>query len=148
MLAKDVTSRTFSMYYPDSRPGHGLCSIVASSNARYEDWVDIPEEQYVKDKAKLAEDALDALEKYLPNIREKIDHIEVSTPRTFKRYTLHLGGSSFGTKFEGLEISQGLPNEAPGLFHTGSVAIIMSGWLGAANYGVIVANEVDKYLGE
>ena len=33
-----------------------------------------------------------------------------------------------------------------GLFHAGSVGIIMSGWLGAMNYGVIVANEVDKYL--
>jgi hypothetical protein len=33
-----------------------------------------------------------------------------------------------------------------GLFHSGSVGIIMSGWLGAMNYGVIVANEVDKYL--
>ena len=33
-----------------------------------------------------------------------------------------------------------------GLFHAGSVGIIMSGWLGAANYGVIQANEVDSYL--
>jgi hypothetical protein len=33
-----------------------------------------------------------------------------------------------------------------GLYHTGSVGIIMSGWLGAANYGVITANEVDRYL--
>jgi hypothetical protein len=32
------------------------------------------------------------------------------------------------------------------LFHAGSVGIIMSGWLGAANYGVIVANETDKFL--
>jgi hypothetical protein len=40
----------------------------------------------------------------------------------------------------------GLPEEIPGLFHTGSVGIIMSGWLGAANYGVIVANNVDKFL--
>jgi hypothetical protein len=40
----------------------------------------------------------------------------------------------------------GLPEEISGLFHTGSVGIIMSGWLGAANYGVIVANNVDKFL--
>ena len=33
-----------------------------------------------------------------------------------------------------------------GLFHAGSVGIIMSGWLGAINYGVIVANEVDALL--
>jgi hypothetical protein len=36
--------------------------------------------------------------------------------------------------------------EIPGLFHTGSVGIIMSGWLGAANYGVIVADHVDEFL--
>jgi len=40
-----------------------------------------------------------------------------------------------------------LPKQVPGLFHTGSTGIIMSGWLGAINYGVIVANEADKYLG-
>ena len=28
----------------------------------------------------------------------------------------------------------------------GSAGIIMSGWLGAVNYGVIVSNEVDQYL--
>ena len=33
-----------------------------------------------------------------------------------------------------------------GLFHVGSVGIIMSGWLGAINYGVIVANDVDGHL--
>ena len=27
----------------------------------------------------------------------------------------------------------------PGLYHAGSVGIIMSGWLGTINYGVIVA---------
>lgn len=148
MLSKNVTSRTFSVYYPDMRPGGPeRYTIVASSNARYEDWDGLTPEQYKAEKARLAEDTLDALEKYVPGARAKIDHLEVATPRTFKRYTLHVKGSSFGTKFEGLEISQNLPKEAPGLFHTGSVAIIMSGWLGAANYGVIVANEVDKYLG-
>jgi hypothetical protein len=33
-----------------------------------------------------------------------------------------------------------------GLYHAGSVGIIMSGWLGAINYGVIVANDVDALL--
>jgi phytoene dehydrogenase-like protein len=148
MLSKNVTSRTFSVYYPDMRPGGPeRYTIVASSNARYEDWDGLTAKDYKAQKARLAEETLDALEKYVPGAREKVDHLEVATPKTFRRYTLHVKGSSFGTKFEGLEISQNLPKEAPGLFHTGSVAIIMSGWLGAANYGVIVANEVDKYLG-
>jgi hypothetical protein len=39
-----------------------------------------------------------------------------------------------------------LPKQITGLYHAGSVGIIMSGWLGAMNYGVIVANEVDGQL--
>ena len=35
-----------------------------------------------------------------------------------------------------------------GLYHAGSVGIIMSGWLGSMNYGVIIANKLDKYLYE
>ena len=147
MLAKEVTSRTYSVYYPEMRPGHDRCAIVASSNARYEDWANLPEDQYSKDKDHLAKETVKDLERFLPGVSGNIDHLEVSTPKTFERYTLHRAGSSFGTKFEGLPISQGISEEVPGLFHTGSVAIIMSGWLGAANYGVIVANEVDKYLG-
>jgi hypothetical protein len=65
---------------------------------------------------------------------------------TFERYTLHLDGASFGTKFEGLAVSRAIPQQIAGLYHAGSVGIIMSGWLGAVNYGVIVANEVDSLL--
>jgi len=61
-------------------------------------------------------------------------------------YTRHLEGANFGTKFEGLAVRRGLPQQIEGLYHAGSVGIIMSGWLGAVNYGVIVANEVDALL--
>ncbi|HEB72882.1 MAG TPA: NAD(P)/FAD-dependent oxidoreductase [Nitrospirae bacterium] len=146
LLSKDVTSRTFSVYYPNTRPKHKRMAIVASTNARFDDWADLTDEEYQHDKDHLAQTTIDALEKYIPGVRRKIDHVEVSTPRTFKRYTLHVGGSSFGTKFEGLKISRGISEQVRGLYHTGSVAIIMSGWLGAANYGVIVANEADRYI--
>ncbi len=146
LLSRNTTSRTFSIYYPHTRPGSDMYSIVASSNANFADWADLSEQDYRVSKTDLIQRTLSALEKYLPGIRGKIDHVEAATPRTFQRYTLHLGGASFGTKFEGLKISMGLPKEIPGLFHTGSVGIIMSGWLGAANYGVIVANDVDKFL--
>jgi phytoene dehydrogenase-like protein len=146
LRSKNTTSRTFSIYYPQTRPGSDMYSIVASSNANYEDWANLSEQEYRASKEELIQRTLNALEKYVPKIRDKIDHLEAATPRTFQRYTVHLGGASFGTKFEGLKISMGLPKEIPGLFHTGSVGIIMSGWLGAANYGVIVANDVDKLL--
>ncbi|MDC0308297.1 hypothetical protein OAL44_04080 [Planctomycetaceae bacterium] len=102
--------------------------------------------QYQKDKTELCEGTLDCLEQYVPNIRQKVDHIEASTPRTFEHYTRHWNGASFGTKFEGLQVSKDLPEQIGGLYHAGSVGIIMSGWLGAVNYGVIVSNDVDKYL--
>jgi phytoene dehydrogenase-like protein len=123
-----------------------MYSIVASSNANYDDWANLSEEEYQASKEELIQRTLNALEKYIPKIRDKIDYLEAATPKTFQRYTLHLSGASFGTKFEGLKVSMRLPKEIPGLFHTGSVGIIMSGWLGAANYGVIVANDVDKFL--
>ncbi|MCI0358462.1 MAG: phytoene dehydrogenase, partial [Planctomycetaceae bacterium] len=75
-----------------------------------------------------------------------LDHVEAATPKTFEHYTQHVAGASFGTKFEGLAVSRGLPEQIRGLYHAGSVGIIMSGWLGAINYGVIVANDVDALL--
>jgi len=146
LRSKNTTSRTFSIYYPTTRPGSDMYSIVASSNANYDDWANLSEGEYHASKEELIQRTLDALEKYVPKIRDKVDHLEAATPKTFQRYTLHLSGASFGTKFEGLKVSMGLPKEIPGLFHTGSVGIIMSGWLGAANYGVIVAHDVDKFL--
>lgn len=146
MLSKQVSSRTFSFYYPQTRPGSDRWLVVSSTNANYRDWADLPPEQYEHDKQQLCESTLDCLEQYVPGVRDKVDWVEASTPRTFQHYTRHLQGASFGTKFEGLKVSQTLPEQVRGLFHAGSVGIIMSGWLGAVNYGVIVANEIDKCL--
>jgi all-trans-retinol 13,14-reductase len=146
LRSRDITSRTYSFYYPDIRPGSDRYAIVASTNANYEDWAHLPDDEYRASKKDLIESTLDALDKYVPGIRDKADYVEAATPKTFERYTLHPDGTSFGTKFEGLKISMGLHGQIPGLFHTGSVGIIMSGWLGAANYGVIVANNADKHL--
>lgn len=146
LRSRNITSRTYSFYYPQTRPGHDMYSIVASTNANYEDWAHLSPEEYHASKKELIESTVDALGKYVPGVRDKIDSLEAATPKTFERYTLHPNGTSFGTKFEGLKISMGLPDQIRGLFHTGSVGIIMSGWLGAANYGVIVTNNVDKYL--
>jgi phytoene dehydrogenase-like protein len=120
--------------------------IVSSTNARYQDWADLSREDYDAAKADLVETTLQAITKYIPDIREKLDHAEASTPLTFRHYTRHLDGASFGTKFEGLAVSRAIPEQVGGLFHAGSVGIIMSGWLGAMNYGVIVSNDVDAWL--
>ena len=147
LLSREITSRTFSFYYPDLRPNpKNRCFIVSSTNANYEDWSTLSKEDYEESNRELVENTLDALEEYVPNCREKIDHAEAATPLTFEHYTRHERGSSFGTKFEGLGVSRGLPEQIQGLYHAGSCGIIMSGWLGTINYGVIVANDVDSLL--
>ena len=146
LLDMHTRSKTFSIYYPKTRPGHNRYTVVASMNSRYDDWAHLSESSYELEKESLIDRTLNDLERYIPNIRQKCDWLEAATPRTFKRYTLHTKGTSFGTKFEGLDISRSLFKVVPGLFHVGSVGIIMSGWLGAINYGVIVANDADGYI--
>jgi phytoene dehydrogenase-like protein len=147
LLSREITSRTYSFYYPRTRPqGRPRCLVVSSTNANFDDWAGLTKEEYDQSKRDLVETTIDALDKYVPNVRERIDHAEASTPVTFEHYTKHISGASFGTKFEGLAVSRALQHQIAGLYHAGSVGIIMSGWLGAMNYGVIVANEVDSQL--
>ena len=144
----NTRSRTFSVYYPETRPHlkDERYTIVASLNAKWKDWENLSDEEYQIEKERLIEESLVSLEKYIPDVRDKIDHLEAATPRTIQHYTTHMSGTSFGTKFEGLKISMELPDQVSGMYHAGSVGIIMSGWLGTINYGVITANKADKYL--
>jgi phytoene dehydrogenase-like protein len=146
LLDMHTHSKTFSVYYPKTRPGHDRFAIVASMNSRYEDWNSLSPAAYESEKQALIARTLIDLNRYFPGVNDKIDWLEAATPKTFNRYTLHTHGTSFGTKFEGLAVSRSIFKEVPGLFHVGSVGIIMSGWLGAINYGVIVANDVDSYI--
>lgn len=143
-----TTSRTFSVYYPDTRPGSDRYTVVCSLNSTYDAWNQLSDEDYARQKERLIEESIIALEKYIPDVRGKLGWTEAATPRTIERYTRHWSGTSFGTKFEGLKVSMDLPNQLPGLYHAGSVGIIMSGWLGTINYGVIVSNQMDKFLAQ
>lgn len=148
LLSPQAHSQTFSIYYPDMRPHlPQKYAIVSSMNARYEDWADLTKEEYEQRKNFLIEKAISTVDKLIPGgVRDKIEHVNASTPLTIEKYTHHHFGSSFGTKFEGLEVSKDLTKEIEGLYHSGSVGIIMSGWLGAANYGVIQAHDLNTYL--
>ena len=139
-------SRTFSFYYPKVRPGTDRYTVVSSMNARSKDWADMDDRAYEENKTRLERETVEALERYVPGVAEKLTHVEASTPRTFEFYTQHARGTSFGTKFEGLPYSMQISEAIEGLYHAGSVGIIMSGWLGAANYGAITANKVDERL--
>ncbi len=102
--------------------------MVASLNGRYDEWNSLSDQDYEKEKQRIIEESLDSLERFIPDIRSKVEHVEAATPRTIEHYTRHQ--TSFGTKFEGLGCSMDLPNQLSGLYHAGSVGIIM--WAGLA----------------
>lgn len=143
-----TSSRTYSVYYPDTRPQWPFphYAIVTSINQKFDSWEKLSPEEYAAQKQRIIDEAFDGLEKFIPDIRNKVDWVEAATPRTVKRYTTHMAGTSFGTKFEGLKVSMELPDYVRGLYHAGSVGIIMSGWLGTINYGVITANKIAMAL--
>ena len=60
----NTTSRTFSVYYPDTRPERKepRYSIVASINAKWKDWQNLTNDEYEKEKNRLCEESVDALE--------------------------------------------------------------------------------------
>ena len=145
-------SRTFSFYYPKGRPEDTAKGrperyvIVSSTNALYEDWAQMDEAAYEANKRRMVEETIADIERRVPGTAAKIEHVEAATPRSFEFYTEAPTGTSFGTKFEGLPYSMNLSEQVEGLYHAGSVGIIMSGWLGAANYGAITANKIDAKL--
>ena len=88
-----TTSRTFSVYYPETRPGSDRYTVVASLNGKYPDWNDLSEEDYATHKQRLIDEAIESLEKFIPDVRSKIDWMEAATPLTIERYTTHLRGT-------------------------------------------------------
>ena len=140
-------SISYSFYYPDHvRPGNASSEIVASMCADYADWENLGDEEYAKKKALLVDLILDDLERFVPGVRQKLDHIEVATPLTLERFTGHWRGASFGTKFPALAVVDRLSEVIKGLYHCGSQGILMSGWLGSANSGAIAAGKADAFL--
>jgi len=140
------SSRAYSFYYPQTRDDLDRTLIVASAQARYDDWRRLKPEEYQAAKQRLIEDTLTDLERRIPDLRRRVNYVEAATPLTFERYSGHWQGACFGVKYEGLTVSRALPEQIAGLYHVGSVGIIMSGWLGAINYGVLVAHDADAFL--
>lgn len=140
-------SISFSFYYPhDVRPDSETTEIVATACADYADWDNLSPEEYEDRKRLLCDTVIAMLERYIPDVRDKLDHIEAATPKTLERFARHRDGASFGTKFPGFRAAEELSHKVPGLFHCGSQGIIMSGWLGSANSGALTAGKVEAYL--
>ena len=84
-----TSSHTFSVYYPETRPHlkEPRYTVVASLNARWDEWNDLSEAEYEVQKQRMCEECIASLETFIPDVRSKIDHVEAATPRTVNYYT-------------------------------------------------------------
>lgn len=63
-----------------------------------DDWLDLPRDAYKEKKRQVAEQVIARACRYFPLLRAAIEYMDISTPRTNKKYTNSGGGSSFGYK--------------------------------------------------
>lgn len=72
-------------------------SVGVFCGASYlEEWENMPKEEYLAKKNKLAEDLFKKAEKCFPNLKEYVEYFEVSTPKTIKRYMKTPSGTAYG----------------------------------------------------
>ena len=145
-------SRTFSFYYPKGCPEDHRASRIATSSSPARTrcsrtgtaW---SPEEYEANKKRMVDETIADIDRRVPGTGAKIEHAEAShhSPSASipkRRVARHSARSSRGCRTR-----WSLSEQVEGLYHAGSsVGIIMSGWLGAANYGAITANKVDARL--
>ena len=121
-------------------------SIGVFCGASYlEEWDNMPKEEYLAKKHKLAEDLFKKAEKYFPNLKDHVEYFEVSTPKTIKRYMKTPSGTAYGyvnnnylRKGRVPRFSKTIKN----LMFTGAYAFPGGGFTGALISGYFAANNV------
>lgn len=98
-LAEDYGSGTFGMANntvvnpSDTPPGRSIVEVLVFADGKR--WCGLPKDEYRRKKAEVTEVLLDLASRVIPDIRERIEVIEVGTPHTMERYTLNPFGAVF-----------------------------------------------------
>jgi prolycopene isomerase len=98
-LAEDYSSGSFGManntvVNPGDTPeGRSIVEVLLFADGKR--WCGLPKEEYKRKKAEVTEVLLDYASRVIPDIRDRIEVIEVGTPHTMERYTLNPYGAVF-----------------------------------------------------
>jgi phytoene dehydrogenase-like protein len=76
-------------------PSEGRIRITALANPSF--WLDLPPEEYERQKPAWCQRLLDSALRFMPDIRASIVDTDMFTPRTIKRFTGHLNGCVYGS---------------------------------------------------
>lgn len=69
---------------------------VFCSASYLDEWENLSKEEYTAKKNKLADDLFERASKYFPNLKDHVEYVEVSTPKTIKRYMKTPSGTAYG----------------------------------------------------
>ncbi len=78
----------------DTPPGRSIVDIAILGNGKL--WCGLDKDEYKKKKADVTEMLIDRFSEIIPDIRKRIEVIEVGTPHTMERYTGNPFGAVFG----------------------------------------------------
>ena len=93
----------------------GKSTILIRFDSAWENWEHISDEEYKKLTGLIREKGIEILESHYPGVRDKIEVIDVSTPKTLVKYTGVWKGAYEGFLPTGNMIKKTLPNTIPGL---------------------------------
>lgn len=110
----------FFHYDPTFAPSGKTAVTSMLSTRNYKYWVDLradDPEMYRREKHRIAETVIGALEKRIPGLRDRIEVVDVSSPASVIRYTGNWKGTMEGWLVEPGSSFKPLPCTLPGLKH-------------------------------
>ena len=149
--AVDESEVTVYIHSIDDRT---LCAenqhVLMAIGPSLETWKGLTKRQYEAKKKKEEVRLLAVLENRFPGIREHVQHVEISSPRTIERYTMKNGGAVAGPKqmlgqhmFKRLHIR----SEWDNLFCCGESTVMGTGTPTVTTSGLSAANAILKKKG-
>jgi len=95
----------------------GKSVLISMIEADYDYWSSLKndKDQYLKEKQNIEKTIVDALSELYPDIKSKIEVIDIATPLTFERYTGNWKGSYEGWLFSKKAIMTRMGQALPGL---------------------------------
>jgi all-trans-retinol 13,14-reductase len=96
----DFSTRCFTLVdysQVDSRLAPQGKSVGAACAVDYpDDWVHLDRDEYIRMKSDVADIITGRCEQFIPGFREAVEHVEVATSLSVKRFTLNPGGAVYG----------------------------------------------------